>query len=89
MILEQDFINLLLEAPDTQLDTSMFEIIKSWELNPSSLDILFLLDNLVCFSLASEFTIHLFKVLLDTAMEEEGITYVELVKLRTWDLLND
>ena len=82
MKLEQEFVDAISEAPDSQLDALCVDVVKSWELNPSALDILRLLDDIVYYSLGSEFSVMLFKTLLDEAIKEEGTTYEEVIKLR-------
>ena len=84
MQLDKELVDMLLEAPDTQLDNSLFDEINAWDLNPSALDILFILDKIVCFSLASGFAVGIFQMLLDRAIDEENTTMVELTKQRNW-----
>lgn len=78
MKLPQELVEGLLDAPDTQIDHSLFEDIKSWDLNPSASDLLAILDKMVYGALASEFSINVFEALLNQAMAEEGITLEEL-----------
>ena len=84
MKLEQEFVDLILEAPDSQLDASIFEDIKGWDLEPTALDILLVLDKIVYFSLGSEFTVSMFGMVLTQAMLEEGIDMEKLVSQRNW-----
>lgn len=84
MKLEQELVDLILEAPDSQLDESVFNDIKGWNLEPSALDILFILDKIVYFSLGSEFTVSMFGMVLAQAMIEEDIDMDELTSQRNW-----
>jgi len=74
----------LLKAPESQLDATILEDIKGWHSEPSALDLLFCLDKITYFSLASEFVIGIFQLLLNQAMEYEDITFEDLVLQRTW-----
>jgi hypothetical protein len=75
---------MLLAAPDSQLDASMFPLIEKWDMPPKALQILEVLDHCIHCALASGFTVTLFQVMLDEAMTNEGTTHEELVKLASW-----
>lgn len=76
---------MLLQAPDTQLDHSMFPLIEQWsEPNPTALQVLEVLDKCVFSSLASRFTISLLQHLFDAALKTEGKTEAEVVQRATW-----
>ena len=84
MKLQQEFIDTILDAPDSQLDESVFEDIKGWNLEPTSLDILFVLDKIVYASLGSEFTVTMFGMLLAQSLIEEKMSMDELLSQRDW-----
>ncbi len=74
----------LLAAPQSQLDPSIVNEIKQWKGEASSLDILFILDKITYFSLASEFVVGIFQMLLEQAMQDEEIDFDYLTSQRTW-----
>jgi hypothetical protein len=75
---------LLLKAPDTQLDASMFPLIEKWDEPAKAIQILEVLDQCVYASLASGFTIRLLQMLYDAALVNEKITHEDVVPLATW-----
>lgn len=75
---------LLLKAPDSQLDHCMFPLIKRWDSQPRSIQILEVLDHCIYGSLASGFVVTLLQTMLDAAMHREKTTLDELVKQATW-----
>lgn len=82
--IEKEFIELMLEAPSTQMDDYVKEDIVGLGENPSALDILFMLDRLVYWAGASDFVISIFQELLARAMTEENTILEELAKKRDW-----
>ena len=75
---------LLLDAPDGQLDESAKAIIRKWPYQPTALNVLEVLDNCARYALASDFTMSVLHILLDTRIEEEQTTLEEVVKHATW-----
>jgi hypothetical protein len=76
---------LLLAAPDTQLDAQMLPLIEKWdEPNPTSLQILEVLDQCIFASLASGFVVSLLQTLYDAALKNEGRTHEQNEPLATW-----
>jgi hypothetical protein len=77
---------MLLKAPDGQLDHCTFPLIQTWPDKgmPPAIKILELLDQCVHGGLASGFTINLLEIVLNTAIMEENTTYEEVVKQATW-----
>jgi len=84
MKIDKDLNSLILMAPETQIDPSILEDVKEWHNEPTALDILFCLDKMVYYSLGSEFSMHLFEMLLQEAMNEENITLDTLKDKRDW-----
>lgn len=74
----------LLQAPESQLDSSMFALIEGWDDDPTSLQVLEVLDKCVHASLASGFVIKLLETLYDTALKREEKTHKDNVPLATW-----
>lgn len=79
-----ELLNLLLTAPDSQLDKSMLLYIEKWGSTPTALQILEVVDKCSRYALASGFMMSILNMLLDTAIQIEGITYNELVKQAEW-----
>lgn len=75
---------LLLKAPDYQLDESMKEKIKAWSNPIKAIEILEVLDHCIHASLASGFIIKTLQLLYDIALRDEGTTHEEVVKSATW-----
>lgn len=84
MKLQKELVEGLLNAPESQLDKTILADIKNWNYEASALDILFILDKITYFSLASEFVVGIFQLLLDQAMEDEDTNFDDLSLQRTW-----
>ena len=75
----------LLTAPETQLDPQLFPYIEKWdEPNPSTSQILEVLDYCINGSLASGAIVTMLQVLYTIALKNEGTTHDEVVKGATW-----
>ena len=80
-----DLKSMLLMAPDTQLDAQMFPLIEKWdEPQPTSLQILEVLDHCIFASLASGFVVSLLQELYNARLKTEGKTHEDNVPLATW-----
>lgn len=79
-----DLKALLLEAPDDQLDHSMFPLIEAWDAEPKAIQILEVLDKCIYYALASGFAVKALQVMLDYAMTNEGTTLDQLEPLAVW-----
>lgn len=77
-------IELLCEAPESQLDASMVTVMRSWEGEPTSLQILEVLDQCAHSAFASDFVMSVLDTMLDLRLKEEGKTMAEIVPLATW-----
>lgn len=76
---------VLLNAPDSQLDSSMQPLIQKWsEPEPLSLEILEVLDHCIHGALASGFVVSLLQGLYDSACKNEKTTHEENLKFATW-----
>lgn len=75
---------LLLQAPDGHLDSSMFPYIEQWAEEPTALQILEVLDKCIYAALASGFIIQVLQTMLDSAIAAEKTTLDELVKHASW-----
>jgi hypothetical protein len=81
---KQSLKEMLLEAPDSQMDASVKPKINLWSDPPKAIEILEVLDDIVRYSLGSTFTVQLFQMMLNKATEEEKTTYEEVVKQAHW-----
>lgn len=75
---------MLLTAPDGQLDHSLFATIEQWDDEPTGLQVLEVLDKSIHCALASSFVIKVLNIFLDQALERENKTLEDLVPLATW-----
>ena len=80
----KDIKKMLLEAPDSQLDSSMKPLIEKWSEVPTALEILEVVDQVVYSSLGSGFTVQLLHFLLNDALGREQTSLDELAQKATW-----
>lgn len=76
--------SLLENAPETQIDKSIQEMIKTWSPTPTSLEILKVLDQAAHFSLASDFAMQALDFLFQEALVREGTTREAVISQATW-----
>jgi hypothetical protein len=79
-----DLKTLMLQAPNEQLDHSMFPLIEKWDDVPKAIQILEVLDNCIYYALASDFAVKALQIMLDYAMENEKTTLEQLEPLAVW-----
>ena len=82
--MDKEVIDLLLEAPDTQLDASMKPLIKKWSIPPTPLQILEVLDYCINASLASGFTVSLLQFMYKTSCDLHNTKHEDVIKNATW-----
>lgn len=75
---------ILLKAPPTQLDPSVFPLIATWDAEPKAVQILEVLDHVIFASLGSGFVVNLLQTLYETALLGENTTHEEVEKLAHW-----
>lgn len=75
---------MLLSAPDSQLDQSMRELIMVWDDEPTSLQILEVLDKVIYSSLGSDFVVTMLQIFLETTMAKENTTLEKIVPGAHW-----
>jgi hypothetical protein len=75
---------LLLMAPESQLNQSARDSINEWTESPRAIQILKTLDICVHGGLASSFVISVLEQMLIVSCKEENTTYEEVVKEATW-----
>lgn len=77
---------MLLQAPDGQLDASMFPLIEKWDDEPTAIQIMEVLDYCVHGGLASGFVITVLETMVETALTGENLSREDLVKKAIWRL---
>ena len=75
---------MLITAPDSQLDQSMIDKIKLWSAVPTSLNILEVLDNCIYAALASGFVINVLETLLNEVLAMEGKVLEDILPEAVW-----
>ena len=75
---------ILLQAPDSQLDASMKPLVEKWSSPAKAIEILEVLDWCIHGSLASGLVVTLLQKLYDAALETEQVTHADMEKLATW-----
>ena len=76
--------DLLLQAPDNELDASVFPLIEKWDEPPTTLQVLEVLDHCVYFAAAGPFVMGVLNTLLQAGIDGEETTYEEVVAKATW-----
>jgi hypothetical protein len=75
---------LLLEAPEEQLDRSMITLIEQWDEPPRAIQILEVVDMCIYYGLSSDFVVASLQVMLDAAMINEQTTLEQLEQRAVW-----
>lgn len=75
---------MLLQAPEDQIDEQVRPMIEKWDDEPTSLQILEVLDQCIHASLASGFVVSLLQNLYYATLKKENKTHEENVALATW-----
>lgn len=76
---------VLLEAPDSQLDAQAFPLIESWdEPEPTALQVLKVLDFSVRYAWGSTMVIRLLEFAYQNALAREATTNEEVLKSASW-----
>lgn len=76
--------NLLLSAPETQIDSTVKSMIAEWSEEPEAEQILKVLDHSVRYSLVSGFVVKVLETMLESAMRSENKDMDTLIKAATW-----
>lgn len=78
------FKDILLEAPDSQLDSHALPMIQEWNEPPTALQVLKVLDFSVRYAWGSNIVMKLLNFEYRSALTRENTTNEEVVKLATW-----
>lgn len=81
---EKEVRDLLLSAPETQLDPALFPLIEKWNFPPTSLQILEALDMCVYGGAASGFTVTVLEGLLNRSLRRDGQELKDIIPYATW-----
>lgn len=76
--------DILLAAPNDQLDHSLFPLIEKWEEPPTALQVLEVVDKCIHCALASGFALSALQEVYRLRLKAEGKTHEELVPFATW-----
>ncbi len=75
---------LLLEAPDSQLDVSIKPLIEKWSEPPTALEVLEVIDQVVYSGLGSDFVVNVLDILLRKAIAGESTTMELVIEQAHW-----
>lgn len=76
--------HLLLTAPDNQLDKSIFPLIEHWDEQPTSIQILEVLDKCIHGSLGSDFIVKVLQIVYEEKLLLENKKHEDNIPLATW-----
>ncbi len=79
-----EVIDMLMDAPDGQLDAAMKPLIQKWSDPPTAYDVLEVLDHCIHGSLASGLAIQVLQMLYEGACERDGLLHEDVVKHAIW-----
>jgi len=71
------FKELMLLAPETQIDACMKPLIEKWDDEPTAYQILEVLDHCIYAALSTGFVVTVLQISFDKALETEGKTHQE------------
>ncbi len=72
-----EFKQLMLAAPDTQIDACMKPLIEKWDDEPTAYQILEVLDHCIHAALSTGFVVTVLQISFDQALKREGKTHEE------------
>lgn len=84
-----EIAEVLLTAPDNELDAKMKPLIEKWSESPTPLQVLEVLDYCINGGLASSFVVIALQATYDIACREHNTTHEEVVKNATWRNAHD
>jgi hypothetical protein len=76
--------DLLLQAPDSQIDAQLKNLIGKWSEPPKSIEVLESLDHCVRYSSGSDFVVSVLRAILEQSMKVENTDYDTVVSQATW-----
>ena len=75
---------LLLDAPEDQIDAGARQLIATWSEPPKALEIFRTLDECVYGAMASGFVVQVLETMLVVQSKEENLTRAQLEELAIW-----
>jgi len=75
---------ILLMAPETQLDASMKPLIEKWLEPPTPIQVLEVLDHCIHGALASGIVVSLLQTMYKKTCDRDNTTHEEVIKNATW-----
>lgn len=75
---------ILLGCSDRMLDAQLKPMIEKWDVEPTPIQILEVLDHAICSALAADVVITSLQVLYESACKKQNTTHEEVVKLAVW-----
>jgi len=81
---EPTLVEMLLKAPDHELDASMHSLIQKWSDPPKAIQLLEVIDHCIYGSLASGFILSAFQMMYTQALKNENLTHEDLIPLAIW-----
>lgn len=83
--MQQSFKSLMLEAPFGHMDQPLRELIETkWDDDPSALQLLEALDHIAFCASATPFVQGAIKVLMEIKLEQDKVSYADLIKQAGW-----
>jgi len=76
--------DLLLQAPDSQIDISLKNLISKWNEPPKSIEVLETIDHCVRYSSGSDFVVSVLNIILEQTMKDENTDFATVVGQATW-----
>lgn len=80
----KELVAILLEAPESMIDSKMKPFIQKWSDPPTALQVLEVVDYCVNGSLSSGVALAALQVLYDQRCVAEGTTHAQVVKQAVW-----
>jgi hypothetical protein len=80
----EELKDCLLSIPDADLDNFAKDFIRKWNITPTAIQLLEVLDNIVRYSLSCDLVVQFLDMQLKTVMLNENITMEELEVHAIW-----
>lgn len=75
---------LMLAAPEGQLDAKMQPLVEKWDDEPTAIQVLEVLDWCIHCALGSDFVVSMLETFYELALKNEGKTREDMIPLATW-----
>jgi hypothetical protein len=81
---DRNIRDLLMIAPDDQVDAALKPLIAKWDTEPTSLQVLEVLDLCIFGGAATGFVVRLLETLYDVALQAEHKVHADNLPFATW-----